>query len=68
MYMECPVEKFIYLFYHDTQKIQAGYHGKDVGKTKVSILKRQIRVPSITLEEIMEVFMWVGKVLGGKGR
>jgi hypothetical protein len=55
--MECPVEKFIYLFYHDTQKIQAGYHGKDVGKTKVSILKRQIRVPSITLEEIMEVFM-----------
>jgi hypothetical protein len=31
-------------------------------------LKRQIRVPSITLEEIMEVFMWVGKVLGGKGR
>jgi hypothetical protein len=28
-------------------------------------LKRQIRVPSITLEEIMEVFMWVGKVLGG---
>ncbi len=57
MYMECPVEKFIIFFYHDTQKIQAGYHGKIVEKTKVSILKRQIRVPSITLEEIMEVFM-----------